>query len=102
MQSVPITTKSCEFESCSWRCILDTTLVMTGTNCTGSCKSNYHTITTTTDPVMSVSCCSIYIQLSIVLIGGLLLNSKVRNVSTISRKVTVFDGGNHSVYFVLD
>jgi hypothetical protein len=27
-----------------------TTLVVIGTNCTGSCKSNYHTITTTTAP----------------------------------------------------
>jgi hypothetical protein len=29
----------------SWR---DTTLVVIGTDCVGSCKSNYHTITTTT------------------------------------------------------
>jgi hypothetical protein len=28
-----------------------TTLVMIGTDCTGSCKSNYHTITTTTAPI---------------------------------------------------
>jgi hypothetical protein len=27
-----------------------TTLVMIGTDCTGSCKSNYHTIMTTTAP----------------------------------------------------
>jgi hypothetical protein len=27
-----------------------TTLAMIGTDCTGSCKSNYHTITTTTSP----------------------------------------------------
>jgi hypothetical protein len=27
-----------------------TTLVVKGTNCTGSCKSNYHTFTTTTAP----------------------------------------------------
>ena len=27
-----------------------TTLVMIGTDCTGSCKSNYHIITTTTAP----------------------------------------------------
>jgi hypothetical protein len=27
-----------------------TTLVVMGTDCTGSCKSNYHTITTTTTP----------------------------------------------------
>ena len=26
------------------------TLVVIGTDCTGSCKSNYHTITTTTTP----------------------------------------------------
>ena len=28
----------------------DTTLVVIGTDCVGSCKSNYHTITTTTTP----------------------------------------------------
>ena len=28
-----------------------TTLVMMGTNCTGSCKSNYHTSTTTMAPI---------------------------------------------------
>jgi len=28
-----------------------TTLVVIGTDCTGSCKSNYHTITTTTAPI---------------------------------------------------
>jgi len=28
-----------------------TTLVVIGTDCTGSCKSNYHTITTTTTPI---------------------------------------------------
>ena len=31
-----------------------TTLVMVGTDCIGSCKSNYHTITTTTDPGVPV------------------------------------------------
>jgi hypothetical protein len=30
-----------------------TTLVVTGTNCTGSCKSNNHTITTTTDLILN-------------------------------------------------
>jgi hypothetical protein len=30
--------------------IESTTLVVTGTDCTGSCKSNYHTITTKTAP----------------------------------------------------
>jgi hypothetical protein len=29
------------------------TLVVTGTDCTGSCKSNYHTITTKTAPELS-------------------------------------------------
>ena len=29
-----------------------TTIVMTGMDCTGSCKSNYHTITTTTAPLL--------------------------------------------------
>ena len=29
-----------------------TTLVVIGTDCIGSCKSNYHTITTTTAPLM--------------------------------------------------
>ena len=32
-----------------------TTLVMIGTDCTGSCKSNYYTITTTTAPYMSIN-----------------------------------------------
>jgi hypothetical protein len=37
----------------------DTTLVMIGIDCTGSCKSNCHTITTTTVPVilLSLGCC---------------------------------------------
>ena len=35
-----------------------TTFVVIGTNCTGSCKSNYHAITTTTAP--SVNCSEIY------------------------------------------
>jgi len=30
--------------------VRNTTLVMIGTSCTGSCKSNYHTITTITAP----------------------------------------------------
>jgi len=30
-----------------------TTLVVIGTDCTGSCKSNYHTITTTTTPTQN-------------------------------------------------
>ena len=29
-----------------------TTLVVIGTDCTGSCKSNYHTITTMTAPLI--------------------------------------------------
>ena len=36
-----------------------TTLVVLGTNCTGSCQSNYHTITTTTAP----NKCIIFLQL---------------------------------------
>ena len=32
---------------------LNTTLVVIGTECTGSCKSNYHTITTTTAPAVN-------------------------------------------------
>jgi hypothetical protein len=32
-----------------------TTLVVIGTDCTGSCKSNYHTITTTTAPTLKTS-----------------------------------------------
>jgi hypothetical protein len=35
-----------------------TTLGATGTECTGSCKSNYHTITTTTAPPSQESECS--------------------------------------------
>ena len=34
-----------------------TTLVVIGIDCTGSCKSNNHTITTTADPVMLVNYC---------------------------------------------
>jgi hypothetical protein len=39
-----------------------TTLVVIGTDCTDSCKSNYHTITTTTAPVFVCSqvCCLSY------------------------------------------
>jgi hypothetical protein len=33
-----------------------TTLMMKGTDCTGSCKSNYHTITTTTVPRRDIKC----------------------------------------------
>ena len=33
-----------------WTGLELTTLVMTGTDCTGTCKSNYHAITTTTAP----------------------------------------------------
>jgi hypothetical protein len=32
-----------------------TTLVVIVTHCTGSCKSNYHTITTTTDPTVKIN-----------------------------------------------
>jgi hypothetical protein len=35
-----------------------TTLVVTGTDCTGSCKSNYHMITTTTAPKLHHRRCS--------------------------------------------
>ena len=31
-----------------------TTLVMLGTDCIGSCKSNYHTITTTVAPMLTM------------------------------------------------
>jgi hypothetical protein len=34
----------------SWIGLKLTNLVVIGTDCTGSCKSNYHTITTTTAP----------------------------------------------------
>jgi hypothetical protein len=34
--------------SSSWARVKPTTLVMVGTDCIGSCKSNHHTITTTT------------------------------------------------------
>jgi len=33
-----------------------TTLVVMGTDCTGSYKPNYHTIKTTTDPHLKSSC----------------------------------------------
>ena len=32
-----------------------TTLVVIGTDCTGSCKSNYHKITTTTAPLLRLT-----------------------------------------------
>ena len=38
----------------AWPGIEFTTLVVIGTDCIGSCKSNYHTITTTTDPIESI------------------------------------------------
>jgi hypothetical protein len=34
----------------TWTGFVLTSLVVIGTDCTGSCKSNYHTITTTTTP----------------------------------------------------
>jgi hypothetical protein len=38
----------------STKTITITTLVVIGTDCTGSCKSNYHTITTTTKPSLEL------------------------------------------------
>jgi hypothetical protein len=35
-----------------------TTSVLIGTDCTGSCQSNYHTITTTTAPAIGICCFS--------------------------------------------
>jgi hypothetical protein len=35
----------------AWAGVELTTLVVIGTDCTGSCKSNYHTITTTKAPL---------------------------------------------------
>ena len=37
-----------------WSWFVFTTSVVIGTDCIGSCKSNYHTIRTTTDPVYNV------------------------------------------------
>ena len=39
-----------------------TTVVVIGTDCTGSCKSNYHTITTTTVPIRKMVCWWYYLQ----------------------------------------
>jgi hypothetical protein len=39
---------------CVWTGFEITTLVVIGTDCTGSCKSNYHTFTTTTAPNTSL------------------------------------------------
>jgi len=39
----------------AWEGIELTTLVMIGTDCIGSCKSNYHTITTTTSPLKYIA-----------------------------------------------
>jgi hypothetical protein len=36
-----------------WSRLELTTSVVIGTDCIGSCKSNYHTITTTTVPLLS-------------------------------------------------
>ena len=41
-----------------WTWFKLTILVVIGTDCTGSCKSNYHTITTTTAPFMICIYCS--------------------------------------------
>ena len=46
-----------------------TTLVVIGTECTDSCKSNYHTMTVTADPQLFVvgfmSCCCLCVSLRI-------------------------------------
>ena len=44
-------TKCCIEYTSSWTGFELTTLVVIGTDCTGSCKSNYHAITTTVAPV---------------------------------------------------
>ena len=41
-------TQCCMEYTLSWTRFEPKTLVLIGTDCTGSCKSNYHTITTTT------------------------------------------------------
>ena len=47
-----------------------TILVVTGTDCTGSCKSNYHTITTTTAPCKSNNAASVFeVHIYILTIG---------------------------------
>ena len=38
----------------TWARFKLTTLVVIGTDCTGSCKSNYHTITTTTVTIVTI------------------------------------------------
>jgi hypothetical protein len=44
-------TKCCIEYTSPWTGFKLTTLVTIGTDCTGSCKSNYHTITTRTAPI---------------------------------------------------
>ena len=48
-----------------WAGIELTTLVVIGTYCTGSCKSNYHTITTTMAPNSLIYCPPIYNNLQL-------------------------------------
>ena len=43
-----------------------TTLVGIGTNCTGSCKSNYHTIKTTTTPILELRNLHLFIELKFI------------------------------------
>ena len=45
------TTKCCIEYTSPWTGFELTTLVVIGTDCIGSCKSNYHTITATTAPI---------------------------------------------------
>ena len=50
--------------TCPWTMIELTTLVLIGTDCIGRCKSNYHTITTTTAPCSNLILVYIYIDIS--------------------------------------
>ena len=47
-----------------------TTLVVIGTDCIGSCKSNYHTIMTTTVPASDTKTVTFFITLSLELRRG--------------------------------
>jgi hypothetical protein len=53
--------KCCIEYTLQWTRFELTTLVVIGTDCTGSCKSNYHTITTTTAPFLMGMC--LYLRL---------------------------------------
>jgi len=61
-----------------------TTLVVIVTDCTGSCKSNYHTITTTTAPI-----CVVYVLKTILCDINLLVTCSRSAMSSLSLTTTI-------------